>query len=90
MSSHSVVREELNKRNIEFICVFPSIELKEQWVKRLEDRYNRTQKEKDYKALMNAKNCYEENIKELVQEHNCVQIDKIDYDLLELVSKESR
>ena len=87
MSSHSVVRDELNKRNIDFTCIFPSVELKEQWIKRLEDRYNQTQKEKDYKALMNAKECYEKNIRNLMYENNCIEIMEIDYDLLNVIEE---
>ena len=61
MSSHKVIREELNKRNISFVTIYPSINLKEKWIERLKDRYNLTKKEKDYKALKNAEELYEEN-----------------------------
>ena len=85
MSSHKVVREELNKRKIEFKVIMPSIFLKEQWIKRLQKRYDNSQLEKDYKALMNAKECYEENIKDLLQENYIIQIQDINYDLNDLI-----
>ena len=85
MSSHKVVREELNKRKIEFKVIMPSIFLKEQWIKRLQQRYDKSQLEKDYKALMNAKECYEENIEDLLQENHIIQIQDINYDLNDLI-----
>lgn len=85
MSSHKVVREELNKRKIEFKVIMPSIFLKEQWIKRLQQRYDKSHLKKDYKALMNAKECYEENIKDLLQENYIIQIQDINYDLNDLI-----
>ena len=85
MSSHKVVREELNKRKIEFKVIMPSIFLKEQWIKRLQKRYDKSHLKKDYKALMNAKECYEENIKDLLQENYIIQIQDINYDLNDLI-----
>ena len=85
MSSHKVVREELNKRRIEFKVIMPSIFLKEQWIKRLQQRYDKSHLEKDYKALMNAKECYEENIEDLLQENHIIQIQDMNYDLNDLI-----
>ena len=85
MSSHKVIREELNKRKIEFKVIMPSIFLKEQWIKRLQQRYDKSHLEKDYKALMNAKECYEENIEDLLQENHIIQIQDINYDLSDLI-----
>lgn len=85
MSSHKVVREELNKRKIEFKVIMPSIFLKEKWINRLQKRYDKSNLEKDYKALMNAKECYEENIEDLLQENYIIQIQDINYDLNDLI-----
>ena len=85
MSSHKVVREELNKRNIDFQVICPSLKLKEQWINRLQERYLRTHTEKDYKALMNAKEMYEENISDLLLEERTIVIKNIDYDLNDLI-----
>lgn len=86
ISSHEVVREQLKNSKEKVVVVYPSIELKEQWINKLEERYNNTSLEKDYKALMNAKDRYEENIKELKNNGFIkVEIFDIDYDLKELL-----
>ena len=82
ISSHKVVRHELLNRNIEFVSIIPSISLKEQWVQKLENRYNITKSEKDFKALANAKDCFEENIKDIKKDSLlCWEITTMDYDL---------
>ena len=87
MSSHKIVREELNKKNIKFSVICPILDLKEQWIDRLQCRYDKTKLEKDYKALMNAKTMYEENIKDLLSEKCVVKITDINYDLYDLICK---
>lgn len=88
VSSHEVVRRALEASDEKVIVVYPSIALKDEWIKKLEDRYNLTGLDKDYKALMNAKDRYEENILEL-QDNDFIhlQLDSIDYDLLEEIKK---
>ena len=81
MSSHKVVREELNSRGIEFTTICPSLNLKEQWLNRLQERFDRTRSMKDFKALKNAEEMYEENIKDLTSERNTIIITDINYDL---------
>lgn len=85
MSSHKVIREELNNRGIEFTTIYPSLKLKEQWINRLQERFDRTRSTKDFKALKNAEEMYEENIKDLASERNTIIITDIDYDLSYLV-----
>ena len=82
VSSHEVVRERLKYSKEKVVVVYPSLKLKEQWLEKLQERYNITQLEKDYKALMNAKDRYEENIKEL-QNNDFIKIEikDINYDL---------
>ncbi len=82
VSSHEVVRESLKCSKEKVVVVYPSLKLKEQWLEKLQERYNITQLEKDYKALMNAKDRYEENIKEL-QNNDFIKIEikDINYDL---------
>ena len=87
MSSHKIVREELNKKNIKFSVICPILDLKEQWIDRLQCRYDKTKLEKDYKALMNAKTMYEENINDLLSEKCVVKITDINYDLCDLICK---
>ena len=87
VSSHEVVRKQLQDSNEPIVVIYPSIDLKKEWIEKLEDRYMKSGLEKDYKALMNAKDRYEENIEEL---KNCssngylminLEITKMEYDL---------
>ena len=89
VSSHEVVRNRLQESKEKVVVIYPSIKLKKQWINKLEKRYNETNLEKDYKALMNAKDRYEENIKEL-EKNNFIKIEifDIDYDLEELLELE--
>lgn len=64
-SSHEVVRKQLENSSEIVIAVYPSLELKDKWIDKLEKRYEKSGLEKDYKALMNAKDRYEENIIEI-------------------------
>ena len=88
MSSHKMVREELNNRGIEFTVICPSLALKEQWIKRLQERFDRTKSIKDFKALKNAEEMYEENIRDLTSEKNTIVITTTNYDLLERINGE--
>lgn len=70
-SSHKVVWSYLASlplmENVGKVVIFcPTVKDKDAWITRLQERYNRTGLEKDYKALMNAKDRYEENILELI------------------------
>lgn len=86
VSSHKEVRKELECSNEPVFVIFPSINLKEQWVKKLEERYEKTNLDKDYRALMNAKDRYKENISELMLGNLAFyEIDKIDYNLENII-----
>lgn len=85
LSSHAVVRDELKERNIPFTCVYPRLNLRDQWIERLLHRYNITLQEKDYKALCNAIKEYDSNITDLSQEENTIEINSMDYELTELL-----
>lgn len=85
-SSHEVVRNQLKNSSETVAIVYPSIELKDKWIDKLERRYAESELRKDYKALTNAKDRYEENIKELSEYAYKYQVyglalTKIDYDL---------
>lgn len=64
-SSHEVVRKQLENSSEDVVLVYPSTELRDAWIDKLEKRYEESGLEKDYKALMNAKDRYNENITEL-------------------------
>ena len=66
--------------------IFPAIDLKDKWIKKLEDRYNNTKLDKDYRALMNAKDRYKENITELMQGNlKFYEITRINYHLDDII-----
>lgn len=90
-SSHKPVRDTLKDSTEKVIVCCPSLELKDQWIKRLQDRYNNTKLEKDYKALMNAKTEYENNIKDILNSGiDNVILTNINYDLASiLINKEA-
>lgn len=87
VSSHKVVRDELKATNAEDVAVcFPKIDIKEQWVERLSDRYKRTRLDKDLRAAMNVEQNYLPNIVELYDEAikngwMMIAIGTTDYDL---------
>ena len=86
VSSHEVVRKELEKSEEPVFAVFPSIHLKDEWIKKLEERDERTKLDKDYRALMNAKDRYKENITELMQGNlKFYEITRINYHLDDII-----
>ena len=86
-SSHEVVRKELEKSNEKVYVVCPSIELKEQWIAKLKNRYETTGLDKDFKALANAEDRYEDNINELVFGNFVTyEIEDMDYQLIDIVN----
>lgn len=88
ISSHKIVREELNKRNINFYVICPSLNLKDKWIAKLKERYDRESSDKNYKAWKNAENYYEDNIKDLLSEKQTITIDYMHYGLWELIEPE--
>jgi len=73
-ASHKPYREyiyEINSKREKpepIYIIHPSIELKDFWIGKLQDRYNRSGLDKDYRALMNAKDRYVDNIRELLDD----------------------
>ena len=75
-SSHQCVRDWFKNHGTQIVVTcFPSLELKDKWIEKLERRYNESHLEKDYKALMNAKDRYEQNFLELKNEKNFYQFE---------------
>ena len=90
VSSHDVVRKwfintsaVLNINKV--IVAYPSLALKDAWIKKLQTRYECSKLDKDYKAWMNAVDRYEENIKEISDDGDKLsgklELTSIDYDL---------
>lgn len=69
ISSHKVVRNELIKLKVQWCIILPSIKLKNIWIERLTKRYNETLSDKDYRALKNTEEKFEENINDLMNEN---------------------
>lgn len=66
VSSHKEVRDFLAKNCKEkLVSIFPSSDMKEDWIKRLQYRYDQTKSDKDFKALSNAKQRFDESIEDL-------------------------
>ena len=87
VSSHEVVRNELKKSKEKVFVVCPSVELKEQWIEKLRNRYETTGLDKDFKALANAEDRYVDNINELVfGNFVAYEIEDMDYDLKDIVN----
>lgn len=86
VSSHEVVRRELTYSKQSVFVVYPSVELKHQWIEKLKNRYFTTKLDKDYKALMNAIEMYEENIHELSSSpFTSYEIEDANYNLKDIV-----
>ena len=87
-SSHKEVRDYLLEYTIyDFITtVFPERWLKDEWINRLQKRYDAKPSNKNYKALMNAKDRFEDNVKELKEwGGGFYGIQDMDYDLMDIV-----
>lgn len=89
VSSHEVVRNRLKKYFDEpLICIVPSINLKDEWIKKLYERYTNHKSEKNYKAWMNAVDRYENNINEIKNSGiEFIEIENINYDLENLLEE---
>lgn len=86
VSSHEVVRKELEKSKEKVWVVCPALDLQVPWIEKLEERYLRTKLDKDYKALKNAEDRYIENIMEIVTSGFPVfYINDMDYDLCSVI-----
>ena len=87
VSSHEVVRNRLKKySNEQLAIIYPSVDLKEEWINKLKKRFEDTKLEKDYKAWMNAEDRYTENINELKNSGiRCIEITNMNYDLISII-----
>lgn len=75
ISSHKEVRVELNKtKDDKIIIIYPSINLKDKWIDKLKERYESAKLVKDFKALKNAEDKYEESINEFDIESTFINI----------------
>lgn len=93
VSFHDVVRKQISYMkdkyypNVDIYMVYPSVELKDEWIERLEKRYDENPTEKNRVAYLNAKDRFDENIAEMKRDaddfgFDKVEIDKISYSLI--------
>ena len=86
VSSHEVVRNQLKNSTEDVKCCVPSPELKDAWVQKLQERYCMSQLDKDYKAFMNAKDRFTENVHEIIESgYDVILITRMDYNLEKLI-----
>lgn len=93
VSSHKVVRDELVRKPADNqVIVCPSPELKEKWIRCLRYRYEQNDSTKNFKALRNAEDCYDENIADLIkqEEFEHIVIEDMNYDLSNLLKLNMR
>lgn len=66
-ASHKCIRDYLKEhRGSEVVLIVaPSVDLKDQWLEKLRNRFKETGLLKDSLALLNAEDCFDENIKEM-------------------------
>lgn len=82
VSSHKVVREILRDSDECVVAVYPILKLKGKWIERLRIRYENSGLEKDRKAYLNALDCYDINIKEIMKDTILhIEITDIEYNL---------
>lgn len=63
VSSHDAIRKQLLKSGYEFIfAIYPSLEIKDEWIERLHNRYLNTELEKDYRAWQRTASYYDEDV----------------------------
>lgn len=82
VSSHKAVRDQLSGSTERVITIYPSLQLKKQWIQKLYDRYADSGLDKDYKAWKNAEDRFDDNIKELADGAlNKIQLTSMNYSL---------
>lgn len=87
MSTHKPLRDELNKRGIDFVAITPGKEIKEKWLERLWTRFVNDKSDKNHKAYANAMHCYDENIADLQNENKVITIEDVEYDLKDVIEE---
>lgn len=86
VSSHKEVREQLKNSTEKVVVCCPSLDLEEPWIEKLRKRFENFGLEKDYKAYMNAKDRYKENIEDIINSGFEVRlITSMDYILEDLL-----
>lgn len=86
-STHAKVREELENRGIEYVNVFPSLNIQDYWLCKLRDRWKNDPSNKNLLAYERAMSYYEDDIEELDKHKNKLVINvEYPYDLYEALN----
>lgn len=88
VSSHAPVRDYLSHSEEKVIVVTPAVELKDQWIEKLKQRWEKSKLDKDFRAYANAADRYVDNVVELMQTPNVEikTIHSMNYSLKEIVN----
>lgn len=91
LSSHKEVREELKRRNLKYICIFPDLSLYDIWFDRCAKRFKNNPIEKNLAAMDRVARFYDKDISDLMLEENIFPISQEqilvdDFDLLEFIN----
>lgn len=85
-STHSDVRKELKSRGIEYVNVFPSLNIKQYWLDRLQQRWKDDPIDKNKAAYDRAMEWYEHDIEDLMRNDKYIAIGiERGYDLKEVI-----
>lgn len=97
VSSHGLVTSKLlNCEDVEVVTIFPSLDLKDEWVEKLRERCDQTKLEKDVRAYIRARTFYEDDVNHLKNLHienpkiRTYEIQSMDYSLVKIVVEESK
>lgn len=85
-STHGDVRKELDNRGIEYVNVFPSLNIKQYWLDRLQQRWKDDPSDKNKAAYDRAMEWYDHDIEDLMSNDNYIAISiERGYDLREVI-----
>lgn len=97
VSTHKEVRDyitelhnDLSNKKIRLVIIAPKLEIKDNWIKRLNDRYENNKTTKNYLALEIAEEFYEKDVMDLFKfgydhKFEVVEINNTNYDLYNIM-----
>lgn len=86
LSSHKRVRRALEEAPVPVVACVPRPHLRDTWVSKLKRRWEQTREPKDFRAYMNAHDCYVTNVSEISEDvGDTIWIESMGYDLEQLI-----
>lgn len=89
LSSHKKVRDALSSRNIKFISIYPSKDLKNHWIDKLKSRYENIPTDKNKRALEYVLSNYDSMVDDMSHDPNSYCIEDKYYDLKNVLNVSS-